>query len=101
VVAPGERTILEVPTELRQSGRFAVTAGLTTPSGGPLGDEVAIQVRSTAYGTISLSITIGAAALLGLLFLRRGVLFLRRRGRGEADVAPAAGAAFPPSRSPV
>ncbi len=101
VVAPGERTILEVPTELRQSGRFAVTAGLTTPSGGPLGDEVAIQVRSTAYGTISLSITIGAAVLLGLLFLRRGVHFLRRRGRGEADVAPAAGAAFPPSRSPV
>ncbi len=100
-LAPGQRTTLEVPTELRQSGRFAVTAGLTTPGGGRLGDDVAIQVRSTAYGTISLSITIGAAALLGLLFLRRGVLFLRRRSRGEEDVSPAAGAASPPSRSPV
>ncbi len=100
-LAPGQRTTLEVPTELRQSGRFAVTAGLTTPNGGPLGDDVAIQVRSTAYGTISLSITIGAAVLLGLLFLRRGVLFLRRRGRAEEDVTPAAGPAFPPSRSPV
>ncbi len=100
-VAPGERTILEVPTHVSQSGRFAVTAGLTTPNGGPLGDAVAIQVRSTAYGTISLSITIGAAVLLGLLFLRRGVLFLRRRGRSQEDVVPAAGAAFPPSRSPV
>jgi hypothetical protein len=100
-VAPGGRTQMEVPTELRQSGRFAVTAGLTTPDGGPLGEDVAIQVRSTAYGTISLSITIGAAVLLGLLFLRRGVLFLRRRGRGEPDPAEPAGASFPPSRSPV
>ncbi|WP_336032442.1 DUF6049 family protein [Geodermatophilus sp. FMUSA9-8] len=100
-IAPGERTTLEVPTEVRQSGRFAVTAGLTTPDGGPLGEDVAIQVRSTAYGTISLSITIGAAALLGLLFLRRGVLFLRRRGRPDDDAGLPEGAAFPPSRSPV
>ncbi len=100
-VAPGGRTQMEVPTELRQSGRFAVTAGLTTPEGGPLGDDVTIQVRSTAYGTISLGITIGAAVLLGLLFLRRGVRFLRRRGRGEQDPAEPAGASFPPSRSPV
>jgi hypothetical protein len=101
-VPPGQRTTLEVPTEVRQSGRFAVTAGLTTPGGGPLGDDVAIQVKSTAYGTISLSITIGAAVLLGLLFLRRGVLFLRRRGRAEEDPAEAAGTSFPPpSRSPV
>ncbi|MGY1781849.1 DUF6049 family protein [Geodermatophilus sp. SYSU D01036] len=100
-LAPEQRTTLEVPTEVRQSGRFAVTASLTTPAGGPLGDDVAIQVRSTAYGTISLSITIGAAVLLGLLFLRRGVLFLRRRGRPEEELPDGAGAAFPPSRSPV
>ncbi|MGY1727639.1 DUF6049 family protein [Geodermatophilus sp. SYSU D01062] len=100
-LAPEQRTTLEVPTEVRQSGRFAVTASLTTPDGGPLGDDVAIQVRSTAYGTISLSITIGAAVLLGLLFLRRGVLFLRRRGRPEEELPDGAGTAFPPSRSPV
>jgi hypothetical protein len=100
-LAPRQRTTLEVPTRLRQSGRFAVTASLTTPGGGILGDDVAIQVRSTAYGTISLSITIGAAVLLGLLFLRRGVLFLRRRGRTEEELPDDAGAAWPPSRSPV
>ncbi|SFT99170.1 hypothetical protein SAMN05660657_04508 [Geodermatophilus amargosae] len=100
-LAPGQRTTLEVPTQVRQSGRFAVTASLTTPGGGTLGDDVAIQVRSTAYGTISLSITIGAAVLLGLLFLRRGVLFLRRRGRAEEELPDGAGAAWPPSRSPV
>ncbi|WP_369257413.1 DUF6049 family protein [Geodermatophilus amargosae] len=100
-LAPGQRTTLEVPTQVRQSGRFAVTASLTTPGGGALGDDVAIQVRSTAYGTISLSITIGAAVLLGLLFLRRGILFLRRRGRTEEELPDGAGAAWPPSRSPV
>ncbi|NEM07640.1 DUF6049 family protein [Geodermatophilus normandii] len=100
-LAPGQRTTLEVPTQVRQSGRFAVTASLTTPGGGALGDDVAIQVRSTAYGTISLSITIGAAVLLGLLFLRRGVLFLRRRERAEEELPDGAGAAWPPSRSPV
>ncbi|PWW22197.1 hypothetical protein JD79_01348 [Geodermatophilus normandii] len=98
---PQQRTTLEVPTQVRQSGRFAVTASLTTPGGGALGDDVAIQVRSTAYGTISLSITIGAAVLLGLLFLRRGILFLRRRGRTEEELPDGAGAAWPPSRSPV
>src|SRR6185312_16079716 len=74
-LAPGQRTVLQVPTHVRQSGRFAVTASLTTPSGGPLGERVTFQVKSTAYGAISLIITIGAAALLGLLFLRRLIRF--------------------------
>src|SRR5206468_417307 len=81
-LAPGERTTLQVPTHVRQSGRFAVTAALTTPSGGPLGDRVTFQVKSTTYGAISLIITIGAGALLGLLFLRRLIRFLVRRRRG-------------------
>ncbi|MGY1807607.1 DUF6049 family protein [Blastococcus sp. SYSU D00669] len=106
-LAPGERTTLQVPTSIRQSGRVAVTAALTTPSGGPLGEQVRIQVKSTAYGAISLSITIGAAVLLGLLFLRRLVLFLVRRRRGPSDGMPTgpapegASVPLPPTRSPV
>ena len=41
----------------------------------------AAGASSTAYGPISLLITIGAAALLGLLFLRRLVHFVLRRRR--------------------
>ena len=105
-LAPGERTTLQVPTEVQQSGGFAVSATLTTPGGGPLGERIDLQVKSTAYGPISLLITIGAAALLGLLFLRRLVLFvLRRRRAATAPEHPGApeGAAVaqPPTRSPV
>ena len=103
-LAPQERTTLEVPTEVRQSGGFAVTAAVTTPSGGPLGEQVDMQVKSTAYGSISLSITIGAASLLGLLFLRRFVNLVRRRRRGAVEASveiPPPGLSAPPTRSPV
>jgi hypothetical protein len=90
---------------VRQSGGFAVTAALTTPSGGALGDRVEMQVNSTEYGSISLLITFGSAALLGLLFLRRLVRFLLRRRRTAAPdrTPPTAGAPVtsPPTRSPV
>ena len=65
-----------------------------------------MQVKSTAYGSISLLITFGAAALLALLFLRRLVRFLlrRRRAAASADLAAprrTAPLAGPPTRSPV
>jgi len=102
---PGERTTITVPTEVRQAGGFAVRAQLTTPTGRPLGDEISLQVKSTAYGSISLIITIGAAVLLGLLFLRRLVNFVLRRRRAAVAGPPAAGpegaTLHPPNRSPV
>ncbi|TFV72879.1 hypothetical protein E4P39_15370 [Blastococcus sp. CT_GayMR19] len=104
---PGERTTLQVDTEVRQSGGFAVTAELTTPGGALLGERIQMQVKSTAYGSISLIITFGAAALLGLLFLRRLVLFLLRRRRAAAapdlpeTVPQGVPLSSPPTRSPV
>ena len=111
VLGPEQRTTLQVPTQVRQSGRFGVVATLTTPDGAPLGDPVQLQVQSTAYGSISVIVTIGAAVLLGLLFLRRLVRYLLRRRRGtpgdeDGDLpggpAPEGAAVpLPPTRSPV
>lgn len=104
-LAPGQRTTLQVPTQVRQSGGFAVSAQLTTPGGAPLGDRISLQVKSTAYGSISLLITIGAAVLLGLLFLRRLVNFVlrRRRAAAAAELGAPEGTtgAHPSNRSPV
>lgn len=108
---PQSRTVVTVPTSVRQSGSFTVVAQLATPAGGPLGSAVQLRVSSTAYGPITLAITIGAAALLGLLFLRRLVLFVLRRRRGgptpaddvlvPVDGDPSGPPATPPTRSPV
>jgi hypothetical protein len=103
-LAPGQRSTLQVPTEVRQAGGFAVRAQLTTPDGRPMGEDVALRVKSTAYGSISLIITIGAAGLLALLFLRRLVNFLRRRRAAAGDGAaggPEGATLRPPNRSPV
>lgn len=106
-LAPGQRTTLQVPTQAHRSGGFTVTAALTTPDGSPLGAPVTIRVKTTAYGSIGVIITIGAGALLGLLFLRRLVRFLLRRRHatpgGDLPGPPAEGAAvpLPPTRSPV
>ena len=108
-LGPGERVTLEVPTEQQRTGDFRVTAALATPGGAMLGESVELQVKSTAYGTVSLLITAGAAALLALLFLRRLVRFLlRRRRAAAAGAAGGPGGApegtavpVPPTRSPV
>jgi len=100
-LAPEERTTLQVPTTVQQSGGFAVTASLISPGGGPLGEPVEMQVKSTAYGPISLIITIGSAGLLGLLFLRRLVRFVLRRRAAAPDTLPGAAEPLPPTRSPV
>jgi hypothetical protein len=64
------RRQVRVPTEVIRAGQFSVEARLTTPGGTPLGPRDGapsrIQLRSTAYGTVTLLLTGGAGALLVL-----------------------------------
>ena len=72
----GSRRQVRVPAEVIRAGQFSVEAQLATPGGTPLGPRGApsrIQLRSTAYGTVTLAITGGAAVALVLLAVYRSL----------------------------
>jgi hypothetical protein len=83
VLAAANRTLIEVPATVERPGEFRVTSAISTPAGGTLGEPVRLTVRSTAYGGIALVITIGAGALLLVLFALR--LLRRVRGGGPPE----------------
>ncbi|WP_030465638.1 DUF6049 family protein [Lentzea aerocolonigenes] len=84
--ARGER-VVRVPVEVLRSGRFPVNVRLTTPEGVALGDAVKLEVSSSAYGTITVIITVIAGIALVLLSGRR--IYKRVRARnGEGGDAP-------------
>ncbi|MFC5996105.1 DUF6049 family protein [Pseudonocardia hispaniensis] len=78
-VPPLGRIQVRVNAEVTRSGQFAVDATVRTPDGGSLGPPTRLQVRSTAYGTITVWLTAIAGVLLVVLVLRR----MLRRFRGE------------------
>jgi hypothetical protein len=69
---PAQSTLpLLLPAEVVRSGSFVVDAGVTTPGGTALGPPSRLQLRSTAYGTVTLVLTICAfVALVGLSLFR-------------------------------
>ncbi|NKE59851.1 hypothetical protein FXN61_24815 [Lentzea sp. PSKA42] len=83
--ARGER-VVRVPVEVLRSGRFPVHVRLTTPEGVALGDTVKLEVSSSAYGTITVIITVIAGIALVLLSGRR--IYKRVRARNGEGGAP-------------
>jgi hypothetical protein len=69
-----------IPAEVSRAGQFSVEARLSTPGGTPLGEPSTLQVRSTAFGTVTVALTVGAAAALVLLVVR-GIVRRVRRAR--------------------
>lgn len=83
--ARGER-VVRVPVEVLRSGRFPIDVRLTTPDGVALGDTVKLEVSSSAYGTITVIVTVVAAIALVLLSGRRIIRRVRaRNGEGGGD----------------
>jgi hypothetical protein len=83
-----------VPATVQRTGTFTVRGQLTTPALGPLGQEITLSVRSTAYGGLALGITgLAFAVLVGAVLFR-----LLRRLRGHPAEAPVA-AGTPADRS--
>lgn len=75
VLQPGEERELTFEVDVNATGRFKVFIQVVAPAGRVL-SESWIVVRSTAYSTIALIITVTAAIVLVLVWARR---FLPRR----------------------
>ena len=84
-LAPGTRTSVRVPVRALASGQVALQAQLIAPSGGAVGDPVAVQVRVRPTDSWVLSVfgvIVGLVVLVGLVrALRRP-----RRRTGLPDV---------------
>jgi hypothetical protein len=90
-IPPLGRRQVQVDAQVVRSGQFVVEALVRSPAGRALGPPSRLQVRSTAYGTITVWLTGCAGVLLVVLAARR----VARRIRGEPSrrdrVAPPAG----------
>ncbi|AOS66180.1 DUF6049 family protein [Actinoalloteichus hymeniacidonis] len=76
---------IRVPAEVSRSGQFTTDVALRTPDGAGLGSPVRFVVMSSAYGTLTLILTIVAGATLILLVTYRLVRRIRAGRPGEGD----------------
>lgn len=67
----GTRATVQLPTLVERSGSFTVVAQISTPEGKRLGNDVQINVSSSAYGTAALWVTGVAFTVLLALIARR------------------------------
>ncbi|MFV0532194.1 MAG: DUF6049 family protein [Cumulibacter sp.] len=87
----GTRATVQLPTTVERSGAFTVVAQIRTPDGDPLGNDVQINVSSSAYGTAALWVTgIAFTALLALIarrWWRRHLFWAEERRKRAAAQA--------------
>ena len=99
-IPPLGRRQVQVSAEVVRSGQFSVEATVHSPAGRALGPPSRLQVRSTAYGTITVWLTGSAAVLLVVLAAHRVV----RRVRGEPSprdrTGPSVGPPTPETPTP-
>jgi hypothetical protein len=97
-VPPLGRRQVEASAEVLRSGVFTVDAAVLTEDGGRLGPPSRLQVRSTAYGTITLWLTGTAGVLLVVLAGRRILRRIRTEpGRATTTPPPSPGSADGPT----
>ncbi|HEX6755938.1 MAG TPA: DUF6049 family protein, partial [Mycobacteriales bacterium] len=87
-IQPGQKRSLRLTASVQRTGTFTVRGQLTTPGRGPLGQEITLSVRSTAYGGLALGVTgLAFAFLVGAVVVR----LIRRLRAGDAGAPTGAG----------
>ncbi len=80
---------LIIPAKVSRAGQFSVDARLSTPGGTPLGEPSTLQLRSTAFGTVTVALTTSASVALVALVARAIVRRVRRtRQAGDHVTGP-------------
>jgi len=77
-IPANSREKISITTHINRVNRFKVIAALTTPDGGQLGPTLELNVRSTALGGITKTVTFVAAGVLIAALLLRLVRRIRR-----------------------
>lgn len=98
-IPPLGRIQVRVSAQVVRAGQFAVDAIVQTPRGDDLGPPTRLQVRSTAYGTVTVWLTVIAGALLVLLVIRR--IVRRARDRSGPPDDPTDGPGSGPGPGPT
>lgn len=98
-IPPLGRRQVSADAQVTRSGQFTVKASVRTPDGQLLGPPSRLRVSSTAYGTISVWLTVGAGVLLVVLAVRR-ILRRIRREPGRHSGPPDQGGPPPPRPGP-
>jgi len=98
-IPPLGRIQVRVSAQVVRAGQFAVDAIVQTPRGDDLGPPTRLQVRSTAYGTVTVWLTVIAGALLVVLVIRR--IVRRARDRSGPPDDPADGPGDGPGPGPT
>jgi len=74
---------LVIPAKVSRAGQFSVIVQLSTPGGTSLGEPSSLQLRSTAFGAVTVALTASAGAALILLVAHRIVRRARRTRRAR------------------
>lgn len=69
---------LVIPAKVSRAGQFSVIVQLSTPGGTSLGEPSSLQLRSTAFSTVTVALTASAGAALILLVAHRIVRRARK-----------------------
>ncbi|MEJ7647473.1 MAG: hypothetical protein WKF57_00270 [Nakamurella sp.] len=81
---------ISIPSSVSRAGTFSVTVQLANPgaTSRPWGEGQRIEIRSNAYGALTLILMISAGGVLFLMVGLRLVQRVRERGKAPVPVAP-------------
>lgn len=87
LIEPGQTATMQLQTTVQKAGRLQAQAQLVAPSGAPWGAPSVLNIRSDAYGALTVVLIAVAGGVLLLMVVLRLWQRWRQRGTGDGDAA--------------